>query len=253
MREIEAAFGTTAQLLLGKKLSGLDDYVAWLETDLFARIGRAKSIKSEKGAVFPAVDMFRRISERMLTQEEALEHGRNAITAAEAEGLSLGNAAKILGKISATTVEIVWGTNIGVEECGCYGPCQYCYRSALAWFDKLCACSFWPRTSEYCFGVSRVLDCKFCMKCYDSTNLTRCFEVSDATNCSDLYFCHNVENVHESMFCFNTKNKRFAIGNVEVGRERYMELKKVLRADVGGELEEKKNFRRTVFNLGSGK
>ncbi len=45
-----------------------------------------------------------------------------------------------------------------------------------------------------------------------------------AKNCSDSMFCHNVEGLTDCMFCFNLKGKRYAIANVEVGKEKYMQV-----------------------------
>ncbi|MBU0586514.1 hypothetical protein KJ780_03310 [Candidatus Micrarchaeota archaeon] len=250
MNELEEAFEKTTQLVLGNGLTDLNEYKEWLEKDLFGKIGRTKSVKSGKAVYFPSVPNFERIAGNMLTLEESLEYGKNALSEKQVEKLSLKNAGETLKGISSTSVEVVYGHNIGIKECAGYGPSQYCYRSCFAWFDKFCACSFWPRTSEYCFGVSRILDSKFCIRCFDSTNLTRCFEVSDSTSCSDLYFSHNCENVRDGILCFNIKNKKYAVGNIEVGREQYMRIKKMLLEWVGKELEGKKKLEIRIFNIG---
>jgi len=52
------------------------------------------------------------------------------------------------------------------------------------------------------------------------------------------------------MFCFNVKNKRYAIGNVEVGRERFMETKRMLLAKIAGELTVKKEIAGDIYNIG---
>ncbi|VVB98145.1 Uncharacterised protein [uncultured archaeon] len=250
MKEIEAAFSTTSGIVLGKKLAGLDDYGPWLTKDVLAKVNTAKSVKSGKTVFLPTLEYYGKIGRNALTLEESLEHGKNAITEREAEALSVANASGALAGIKATTPEVVYDKNIGTQECADYGPTQYCYRSGFAWFEKYCGYCFWARTSEYMFGCSSILNSKFCIKCSDSVNLTRCFEVSDGRNCSDSYFCHNVENVQEGMFCFNTKNKKYAIGNIEVGREKYMEIKKMLLSQIADELDKKKSFRYTVFNIG---
>ncbi len=250
MKEIEAAFATTTSILLGKKLSGLDDYGPWLTESLAAKVDRAKSVKSGKDVFVPTLAFYEKIGKNSLTLEESLAHGANAISEKDAEGLAMANASKALAGIMSTTPEVMFDKNIGTQECADYGPTQYCYRSAYAWFEKFCGYCFWARTSEYMFGCSSILDSKFCIKCSDSVNLTRCFEVTDGRNCSDVYFSHNVENCQDCMFCFNTKNRRHAIGNVELGREKYMEIKKKVVGEIAGELEKEKRYRHTVFNIG---
>lgn len=250
MREIEAAFGSTTSIVLGKKLTNLDGYGGWLTEHVLAKVNTAKSVKSGNPVYMPTLGFYEKIGRNALTLAESFEHGKQSLSEAEVLDLGMSNASAVLKDIKATTPEVVFDKNIGTEECADYGPTQYCYRSGYAWFEKYCGYCFWARTSEYMFGCSSILDSKFCIKCCDSTNLTRCFEAADAVNCSGLYFCHNVENVHESMFCFNTKNKRYAIGNLEVGREKYMEMKKRLVAEIADELERKKSFRYTIFDIG---
>ena len=58
-----------------------------------------------------------------------------------------------------------------------------------------------------------------------------------------------VQNVYDSMFCFNTKNKHNAIGNVELPREKYLEIKKRILAELNRELKEKDSISLTIFNL----
>jgi hypothetical protein len=172
----------------------------------------------------------------------------------ELQLLTLANASDVLAEIKPTTPETIYGENIGTEESCCYGPTQYCYKVTFTWFSKYIACSFWARTSEYLFGCSNAaVESSFSLKCYSSTKLTRCFEVSDSSNCSDCYFCHNCEGLMECMFCFNTKGKRYAIGNVEIGREAYMKIKKMLQNEIVSELEQTKSFRYDIYSIGNGR
>ena len=58
-----------------------------------------------------------------------------------------------------------------------------------------------------------------------------------------------MENVHDSMFCFNTKNKRYAVGNVEIGREKYAEIKALVLAQLNLELSKTDSIALSIFNL----
>jgi len=63
-------------------------------------------------------------------------------------------------------------------------------------------------------------------------------------------FCHNCEGLSDCMFCFNVKNKRYAIGNVEVGREKYLEVKKRTLAEIAAKLERKHDLELDIYNIG---
>jgi len=180
--------------------------------------------------------------------DEGEELGKKSLSLESARGLSLSNAAEMLREIKLYAAESVVGENIEVEEVGQHGYSSFCYRGDAFVYSKYCAYSFWPRSGEYIFGSDFVFSSKFCLKCYSSVNITRCFEVSHSVNCSDCYFCHNCENVHDSMFCFNVKNMKYAIGNVEVGRERYLQVKGTVLDGLKKELEKTGGIKRSVFD-----
>lgn len=249
MTEIEKAFESVTNLLFGKKISNLHQYEEWLTQDLAASIQTIKS-KSETPVHVIQVDFLRLMERNLVGIDEAMELGKNAITKDKVNALNLGNASSLLSKIKTTSCEVVYGKNIDSEKCVCYGPTQHCYQSALCWFCKKVAYSYATRTSEYLFGCSNVVDCSFCIKCYNSAKLTRCFEVSDSNSCTDCYFSHNCENLQNCMFCFNLKAKRYCIGNIEVGKEKYLEIKKRIMDQIAAELEKTRKLRYIIYNVG---
>jgi hypothetical protein len=52
------------------------------------------------------------------------------------------------------------------------------------------------------------------------------------------------------MFCFNVKNMRYAIGNVEVGREKYLEMKKMVLWEIAKRIQEKHDLPFDIYSLG---
>ena len=75
--------------------------------------------------------------------------------------------------------------------------------------------------------------------------------MSDCNNCRDSYFCYNSENLSDCMFCFNAKAKSYAIGNVEVGREKYMKIKGIILDEIVKRLEKDKKLDINIYNLNS--
>ena len=112
-----------------------------------------------------------------------------------------------------------------------------CYRTVVASHDKCCGYNAWPRNSEHIFGSSLAFHSEFCFKCFDAVNLSRCLEIDSGRRCSDSMFCHNVESLQSCLFCFNAKGKRYAIGNVEIGKEKYVEFRAKLCAEIVRQLE----------------
>ena len=254
MREIDKAFSATASVLFGKPLDGIEQYGKWLTARARQAIVRkVPSRISGKDVSVGQVDFFEQMGPNIVTLDESLPLGEHALTEGEVSSLCMENAGRLLSKISTTTPEIIYGTNIGTEGCACYGPTQHCQDTTFCWFSKKVACSFWTRDCDSVFGCSNLVLSSFCIRCHSSTTLTRCFEVNDSSASSGCYYCHNVENCQDCMFCFNAKNKRYAIGNVEVGREAYMKVKALLCAQMHDELLRTKRIRHDIFSIGSGK
>lgn len=65
-----------------------------------------------------------------------------------------------------------------------------------------------------------------------------------------LNLCHNIEDCQECMFCFNVKSLRYAIGNVEVGKERYLKIKRMVLDEISKKLEKDKNLGISIYNIG---
>jgi hypothetical protein len=51
------------------------------------------------------------------------------------------------------------------------------------------------------------------------------------------------------MFCFNTKSKRYAIANIEVGKETFVTIKKLLVGLMAKELKETKRLGHGILDL----
>ncbi len=248
-KQIEEDFGMLTRLLLGKSLSPLGKYEGWLQEHR-REIPCRKSAVSEETIFYPPLCFYAPLTSRGVKQVEALELGKKDIGMEQARHLDFSNASKLLRPIAYFTSENTFGTNVDVEECSLYGSSSMCYRMYSFVNCKHCAYSFWPRDSEYLFGVDTIFSSKFCLKCYNSVNLTRCFEVSHSSNSSDCYFCHNLDACSECLFCTNAKSLRYAIFNHEVGKEAYMRVKKLVLEEVARKLEKDKRLELNIFNAG---
>lgn len=248
---IEEAFSRTMALLLGKKpANGIDFYAKWLVRNT-RTIDMGKSASSGRQLYIAQYGNYSDLPrDRLLSLEEAQALGASArLAPSDAEGMTLANAHAKIGKIAFFNAEIDDGQNANDIECAVLIDAVNCYRTVCSAYSKYCAYSFWPQKSESIFGCDIMFWCSFCVKCYNSVNLKRCFEMDSCSTCSDCLFCHNCENLQNSMFCFNTKNKKYAIGNVEVGPEEYAKAKAAVMAQLSAELEKSGSISRSVFSL----
>ncbi|VVB58717.1 Uncharacterised protein [Candidatus Anstonella stagnisolia] len=248
---IEAAFSSTTSILFGKPLANIDEYSNWLSHNSAVEFFSAFSCHSKSPTPLPKFASFEHFpKEKLLTLEEAELAGEKLHTSAqEAEALTFQTAPSLLSKIAYFSP--FWQVGMQKNNIGCTSGIDAtdCYKGVLNILSKLCAFSFCPRSCEYSFGCNEGRHLSFCINCHFSAKLTRCFELDSCTNCSDSYFCHNCDNVKDSMFCFNAKNLQYAIGNVQVGREKYLEEKKKLLAYINSELEKKKGISLSIYNL----
>lgn len=249
--EIQSAFDLATKLVLGQPLGPISDYEGWLNRDV-GQIMETNSVLSNAPVFVAPLDFVAAIGRNSVTVEEALRLGEERKADDKTVGeLSFSNAAEKLKDIAITSAETVFGDYSHVVDCACYGnKTMHAFRTSSAYGSKYVSHSHWPRGSEYVFGSSIALLSRFCLKCYNSTYLTRCFEVDSSHRCTDCYFCHNCEGLQDCMFCFNAKSLRYAVGNMELGREQYLKIKKLVLADIAKRLERQKTLGYGIFNIG---
>jgi hypothetical protein len=58
------------------------------------------------------------------------------------------------------------------------------------------------------------------------------------------------QHTSNAMFCFNTKNKRHAVGNAELGLDKYKTVRDALLEQIAAEIEKTKGLELDIFNVG---
>ncbi|MFH1520813.1 MAG: hypothetical protein ABID61_04155 [Candidatus Micrarchaeota archaeon] len=249
MDEIEKAFQETTSILFGKKLYNLEDYRTWL----LESVGKAlytKSQISNNTVYVPDIIFYSSIKKNMVTLDESVELGKRQLSEEDTKILTLANASEKLKDIKFVTSDVMLGQNQDLKKTSTYMNAQHCFDGVWYINSKCDAYCFWPRESEYCFGSHFIFASNFSIKCYNSVKLARCFELSDCSTCTDCYFCHNCENLNNCMFCFNVKSLRYAIGNIEVGRETYLKIKEKIIGEIANKIETEKKLEMNIYNIG---
>ncbi|MBI5228010.1 hypothetical protein HY988_05465 [Candidatus Micrarchaeota archaeon] len=250
-KPIEISFVKTSSLLFEKPLEGgIDSYSNWLRTHTVVPYQLQSVISKQSVQMSQWPGLAQLPKSRLVTYDEGLKIGEHlAIGENEVQRVNMDNSAQIIGKIAYYSPEQITGNNSNLIECQWGAGATNCYRTVICAYSKNCAYCSWPRSSDHCFGCGIAFDCGFCLKCFDSVKLERCFEVDGGRDSSDSYFCHNIEGMRQAMFCFNTKNKHYAIGNAEVGRETFGKVKEMVQDWAFGELDKKKRLDLSIYNL----
>lgn len=250
---MEESFSNVTRLLFGKSLKGIDKYSNWLYSHAH-KITEVKSAVSGKkilmnSYVIAGEDIPK---DRIVDISEALALGNELrITEQEAEEISFEGASDIVSKLAFFNVEFKEGKNSNMFNCTMSIESTDCYFASATVRSKNCGCGMWPTRCDGCFGFDTIKDGFYSINCYHSVKLARCFEMDNCRDCADSMFCHNCEALSNCMFCFNTKSKRYAIGNVEVGREKFIKIKKIVLDQIIRALERDKKLELSIYNIGS--
>jgi len=247
---IERAFSDVSKVILGKSLGSIDKYAEWLVKYNYGRESCKSCASGKSLTLYEHADFFWIPRDRMMNREEAdFAAERVHLQPQDAESLSMQNISQKLASVAFFCPELQVGNLKNNIDCPVNFTAANCYKCVLAIEAKQCACSYWPRDSEYLFGANEVRSSSFCMNCYHSETLKRCFEMDSCTACSDCYFCHNIENCHDCMFCFNVKNLKNAVGNVELPREQYLAVKKKVLEQINAEIAKTNGVSLSIYNL----
>jgi len=117
----------------------------------------------------------------------------------------------------------------------------YIYKSVFVSDSKYAAYCNSVRNGEYTFGGTGT-DPKFCINNWYTLKINRCMENVMILNSSDCYFSANIEGCQHIMFSFNQKSKRYMIGNNQLSKDKYQQIKKKLIEDIKTTLKSKKSI-----------
>ncbi len=244
--KLDAAFALTTRLLFGKELPPIPKYEAWLKQ----RVPPGRRMKSCLGhgsAYVPIYGALKALPAEKVASEEDLAVASSAKLGGA--DYSLAGIVRELPKFAYFVPTYAQGRNMGVEDSFLYLDCMNIRGCFDPFTSKNCAFVHSIMDAEGIFGMYRIDNAKFSIHCYNSINVQRCFEMDGAKNCSDSMFCHNVEGLDNCIFCFNTKGKRYAVGNLEVGKEKFLEFKQKLLARIVPELEAKGRLDFDIYDL----
>ncbi len=242
---IEKAWNATSEILLGEPLAAIERFGAWLssETPGWREVGT----KSGR-AIVPCYAVFPNIPDSkvaLMTDMNcvggiALDIG--ATPSAESLARQMGLKGKFI-------VDLAEGKSVDVERCSIYKDLSSAYMCLDCFYSKYVAYDWFCDNNDRTFGCQFTFFSSFCIKCRYSSRLSRCFEMDSCSNCADCLFCHNCESLQNCMFCFNTNSLRYAICNVEVGREEYLRIKKLMLDEIALRLKRDKSHPLSIYNI----
>lgn len=253
MKEIDDAFADTTRLILGKELRPVKRY----EKFLTGRVDKVTVIKTAFGndAVYARYFWAGNApKERMVTSEEGEKTANVHVKPEDLEEITLGRMIELMSPIAYYPVQFKEGTNINTMETVCMYHSVDTYQLSDATYAKKCAYCVHMQECEDMFGSGVLMvGSKYSIRCYDCVNVSMSMDLDSCKNCHRCMFCHNCEGLSDCMFCFNAKSLKYAIGNVEVGKEQYERIRKIVVDEMVKRIERDGNIPFDVCSLGSKK
>ncbi|VVB56659.1 Uncharacterised protein [uncultured archaeon] len=245
---MDDAFKLTTKLVLGKEFGPLSKF----EKFLSHHVASVQSASSPFGNEVPYSEYFwarHAPKTRLINQEEAYVLGQQVLQCDERTALS--DLARRMSSIAFYCADFNEGDNVNFALTPTRYFCADVYHIADATYTKKSAYCTHATRCEAVFGCGILItNCKFCIRCHDCMDCTASMDLDSCKSCSNSMFCHNCENLENCMFCFNTKSLRYAIGNVEVGREKFMQIKQMVQAELVRQLEKEGDIKLDVCALG---
>lgn len=258
--ELEKEFRQTCAIIFGGELlCEMDEYGAWLGQFVPLPIQAKSALSGKEVWAHPGQNYLKKVLDlrRTISMDEMEKVNLTTLLPEDIIQLSIRDLIdRAVKPIAFYCGNFRYGEFRNIEKCsgagggpGTGGSNIY-YCEDVYFGAKNCAHSNFTSYSENMFGCNAAPFSKFCIHAYNSSNLTRCFEVDGCTNSSDLFFCHNCEAMSNGILCFNAKNLRYAVGNVEVGPEKFMRIKRMLLDHILSNLKQNKSFDSNIYNVG---
>ncbi len=235
--DLQAAFDSTARVLFGQEIGKLEEFAPYL-SETMQPYQMKKSFVSGKPvmvalAYYPKDAKF--LSQDEVGQLKFLPLNVNEIKDIDSLFEAVGERVVYCGNK-------LFGRNRNVSEVDNCVDCVDVFHSHNVYNVKCGAYLSYLRDAENIFGVSAFPQSRNTMRSFWGVGLNRCFECYYSTKLSETYFAFNCIGCQSCMFAFNLRGKRFCIGNLELEKEKYVQLKEKLANEMGSELKKRKKL-----------
>ena len=250
MKPIQEAFDLTCKVVLGRPVGALERY----EKFLSAQTKPIAPVRTPFGdtAYFTDIIFYSQIPKsRMVNFEEAKMLLNKTARLPPEDGTTIPHLLAAIAPLAYFSPEFQAGEGHNNAWTQIVYHAINSYKVYDTTYTKNSAYDTMAFNTEAVFGCYRAIHSKFCIRCHDCVNVTASMDLDSCTNCSDCLFCHNCENVENGLFCFNAKGMRYAIGNVEVGREKYLQVRKLVQEELVRRLEKDGDIGWDICSLGA--
>ena len=234
---VDAAWRTLCKILFGREVGGLLEFEPYLKEAMLPFMIVKSSVSGKD--VFLSNHLYPKGGRFIAPDEIAQANAR-------ANPISINDIKDIDSLFRAASENIVYcgskafGRNANVSLVDNAIDCIDVYYSHNVRNVKKSAYISCVRESEYVFGIPAFPKINYSMRCLEGINANRMFETYYSNFCADIYYSFNCYNCSDVIFGFNLRGKRHVIGNLELPKEKYAELKKKLVGEIADALAKNK-------------
>jgi len=237
---LNKAWKQTCKVIFGGEIGELKEFREWL-TKGMGKTRKSKSALSGKD-VYSAVPYYCKDA-RFISFDE-IDYGRKFEPLGINEVKDIDSVVDALKERFTYTGNVVLGNSNDVEASSNVQNSSHIFDSTFAFNSEYCAyCYGMTKTNKYAFGIYMASASEFIINAYVSGRRSaRCFEIWHVTGSSDCYYCFNCDGMHDALFCFNQRGKKNIIGNLELPKDKFSELKAKLLAEMRDGLKRSKSL-----------
>ena len=236
---LNRSWKSTAKIILGGELDGeLKDYEKWLSEPMVPIIKRASAISNRE--VYCGVSDY--LGNANFVSLDEIDFNKKFEPLNINEIKDIDSIIKAVGERFQYCGNVVLGNSKFVEKSSNIHNSFHVLNSNFVYDSEYIAYSSYTRGSKYLFSVVSDYGCSHLIRTFETHKQSRCFEAWKCYDSSDIYFSSCVQGSQDVLFSFNQKNKKHTIGNIELSKDKYLELKAKLLAEVRGDLTKDKRL-----------
>ena len=234
---LNSSWKTTCKILFGEEIGELKDYEEWLMEDL-PKFGRR--ISSSGKEIMLANNSYSENS-RFVSAEEAKEKLFEPLTINQIKDID--SIAEVVSERWEYAGNKVLGNSSFVESSDMIFDSHNILNSA-----NIQQCSNLFHSSLSRLGCKNGFGCvffgmsEFIIKSHVNYNVKRTFGSYFIVDSSDVYLSNHCTGCNEVLFSFFQRAKRYCIGNLQLPKEKYFDLKKKLISEIRDELKKSRRF-----------
>jgi hypothetical protein len=245
-KTLDKAWNSTCRVLFGREIGPLSKYRDWLGVHL-PKPAKRKSHLTGKEVIL-AMDAYpknaRFLSEKEVAQNKSYSLGINDIKDIDSIAEALAGKCEYAGNRFLGNSAYVESSDIVIGS-------QYVNNSTNIEESMYVDSSFMVRRgSKYVFGSGYFAESEFMVRSVGSFNSKRCFESYFIPDSSDTHFSESCFGCREIMFCFGQRSASYRIGNLQLPKDKYLQLKAKLLSEVASELEKEGRFQTLLEMVG---